>query len=94
MHLAVTFASAYSPSLLNKILKNDRDNGQTHSYLACTDPENFLRGGHLPTRGGPTNFNIAKPHILEIRGGTEPPIPLWIRHALSVYANNFEAKSC
>ena len=33
--------------------------------LACADPENFLMGrNHPETRGGPTNFTIAKTHIL------------------------------
>ena len=37
-------------------------------------------GGHLKTRGGPTNFTIAKTHILENRGGDWTPYPpLWIR---------------
>ena len=46
-----------------------------NSEFSCADPENFLRRDHLPTRGGPTNFIIAKTHILENQGGTEPLIP-------------------
>ena len=45
-----------------------------HTYILCADPENFLRGDHLQTRGGPTNFTIAKPIFWKIEGGTEPPI--------------------
>ena len=42
----------------------------TGAYL-CVDPESFLgsMGIELQTRGGPTNFTIAKTRDLENRGG-------------------------
>ena len=63
------------------------------TYMACADPKSFLSGGggggggggHLQTRGGPTNFTIAKTHNLENRGGgTGPSIPLWIRPCMEI----------
>ena len=43
---------------------------------SCVDPEYFLKGGgvQLQTRGGPTNFTIAKIHSVfwKIEGGDVP----------------------
>ena len=42
---------------------------------ACADQDKILRGGPPSDQGWSNKFYHCKTHILENRGGTEPPIP-------------------